>query len=211
MNYLERPLRDYLEDAASGRPTPGGGSVSALVGALGVTMAEMAANFTLGREKFREVAPAVEELLGLLGDARGKLLDLVEKDIAAYGEVSSAYALPRGSEVEKAARTAAIQEALRVALRAPLEAMQVVTAALEATRQLAEVANPNLLSDVGVAAELLLGALRGARLNVDVNLAYLKDEEVVRSARREADGLQDQARRLHQETVQVVGGRLSRR
>lgn len=211
MNYLERPLRDYLEDAASGRPTPGGGSVSALVGALGVTMAEMAANFTLGREKFREVAPAVEELLGLLGDARGKLLDLVEKDIAAYGEVSSAYALPRGSEAEKAARTAAIQEALRVALRAPLEAMQVVTAALEATRQLAEVANPNLLSDVGVAAELLLGALRGARLNVDVNLAYLKDEEVVRSARREADGLQGQARRLHQETVQVVGGRLSRR
>lgn len=210
MNYLERPLRDYLEDAASGRPTPGGGSVSALAGALGVTMAEMAAQFTLGREKFRDVAPEVERLLATLSKARGRLLDLMEKDIAAYGEVSSAYALPRGTAEEKAARTAAIQAALRAALAAPLEAMRVVVAALEAARRLVDLANPNLTSDVGVAAELLLGALRGARLNVDVNLAYLKDEQVVTEARREADDLQARALRLHQETLQEVARRLSR-
>lgn len=210
MNYLEKPLRDYVETAASGQPTPGGGSVSALAGALGVTMAEMAANFTLGKEKFRDVAPQVMELLAALTDARVKLLDLMGKDIAAYGEVSSAYALARGTDEEKAARTQAIQEALAVALGAPLEAMRVAAAALAATRRLVDVANPNLISDVGVAAELLLGALRGARLNVDVNLAYLKDEDLIGRSRREADGLEAEARRLHDETVDVVGQRLSR-
>lgn len=209
MSYLEKPLRDYVAAAASGQPTPGGGSVSALAGALGVTMAEMAANFTLGKEKFRDVAPQVTELLSALTDARAKLLDLMEKDIAAYANVSSAYALPRGTDEEKAARTQAIQEALAVALAAPLEAVRVTAAALAATRRLVDVANPNLISDVGVAAELLLGALRGARLNVDVNLAYLKDEDLVGRSRREADSLEAEARRLHDETVEVVAQRLS--
>ena len=210
MNYLERPLRDYLETSASGQPTPGGGSVSALAGALGVTMAEMAANFTLGREKFRDVAPTVMELLGALTDARIKLLDLMQKDIAAYGEVSAAYGMSRGTEEQKATRTQAIQEALVVALGAPLEAMRVLASALDGTRRLAELANPNLISDVGVAAELLLGALRGARLNVDVNLAYLKDSGLVGRRRQEADALEREARRLHNETVEVVSRKLSR-
>ncbi len=197
-------MRENLEPAASGQPTPGGGSVSALVGALGVTMAEMAANFTVGKEKLRDVALQVTELLSALTDARANLLDLMEKDIAAYAEVSSAYSLPRGTDEDKAARTQAIQEALAVALAAPLEAMQVTVAALEAARKLVDIANPNLISDVGVAAELLLGAMRGARLNVDVNLAYLKDTVLIDRTRREADALETGGRRLHGETLAAV-------
>jgi len=210
VNYLERPLRTYLEDAASGRPTPGGGSVSALAGALGVTMAEMAANFTLGREQFRAVAPEVMELASVLTGARSKLLDLMEKDIAAYGQVASAYGRPRVTEEEKAARARAVQEALVVALEAPLAAMRVAAGALAATRRLVEVANPNLLSDVGVAAELLWGALRGARLNVDVNLAHLRDEGLVRRFRTEADALEAEARTARAETVEIVSRKLQR-
>jgi len=210
VNYLERPLRTYLEDAASGRPTPGGGSVSALAGALGVTMAEMAANFTLGREQFRDVAPEVMELVTALTGVRSKLLDLMEKDIVAYGQVASAYGRPRATEEEKAARARAIQEALAVALEAPLAAMRVATEALAATRRLVEVANPNLVSDVGVAAELLWGALRGARLNVDVNLAHLKDEGLVGRFRREADALEAEARTSRAETVEIVSRKLQR-
>jgi len=210
VNYLERPLRTYLEDAASGRPTPGGGSVSALAGALGVTMAEMAANFTLGREQFRDVAPEVMELASVLTGARSELLDLMEKDIAAYGQVASAYGRPRATEEEKAARARAVQEALVVALEAPLAAMRVVAGALAATRRLVEAANPNLLSDVGVAAELLWGALRGARLNVDVNLAHLRDEGLVRRFRTEADALEAEARTARAETVEIVSRKLQR-
>ena len=210
MSYLDEPLRKYLDDAASGEPTPGGGSVSALVGACGVTMAEMAANFTLGREKFRDVEPEVMELLLVLRDARVKLLDLVEKDMQAYGQVSAAYAMPRGAEGEKEARTQAIQEALGVALAVPLEAMRVMHSALEADRRLVDIANPNLISDVGVAAELLLGALRGARLNVDINLAFLKNETLVGRSRQEADVLEGEGQRLHDETAGVVANKLSR-
>ena len=210
MSYLDEPLRKYLDDAASGEPTPGGGSVSALVGACGVTMAEMAANFTLGREKFRDVEPEVMELLLVLRDARVKLLDLVEKDMQAYGQVSAAYAMPRGAEGEKEARTQAIQEALGVALAVPLEAMRVMHSALEADRRLVDIANPNLISDVGVAAELLLGALRGARLNVDINLAFLKNETLVGRSRQEADVLEAEGQRLHDETAGVVANKLSR-
>jgi len=210
VSYLDKPLRDYLKDAASGEPTPGGGSVSALAAALGVTMAEMAGNFTLGRDKFRDVAPQVMELETALRDTRVKLLDLMEKDMQAYGKVSAAYGMPRETDEQKAARTQAIQEALALALAAPLEAMRAVAAALEATRQLVEIANPNLISDVGVAAELLLGALGGARFNVDVNLAYLKDEDLISRSRQEVDALEAEARRLHDETVAVVTQNLSR-
>ena len=210
MSYLEKPLRYYLEDAASGEPTPGGGSVSALAAALGVTMGEMAANFTLGREKFREVEPEVKELLATLTEARGSLLQLMEEDIASYGQVSAAYSLLRATAEEKSARTQAIQQALARALAVPLEAMRVVAAALAAVRQLANIANPNLISDVGVSAELLLGALRGARLNVDVNLTYLKDEGLIRSSRQEAESLEAEARRLHGETLGRVRAKLSR-
>jgi formiminotetrahydrofolate cyclodeaminase len=173
-------------------------------------MAEMAANFTLGREQFRDVAPEVMELASVLTGARSKLLDLMEKDIAAYGQVASAYGRPRATEEEKAARARAVQEALVVALEAPLAAMRVVAGALAATRRLVEAANPNLLSDVGVAAELLWGALRGARLNVDVNLAHLRDEGLVRRFRTEADALEAEARTARAETVEIVSRKLQR-
>jgi formiminotetrahydrofolate cyclodeaminase len=210
VNYLEKPLRAYLEDAASGRPTPGGGSVSALAGALGVTMAEMAANFTLGREQFRDVAPEVMELLAVLTGSRSKFLDLMAKDIAAYSEVAAAYGRPRATPEEKAARAQAIQEALVVALEAPLATMRVAAEALAVVRRLVDVANPNLLSDVAVAAELVWGAVRGGRLNVDVNLAHLKDEGLVARFRREADALEAEARTARGETVDIVSRKLQR-
>jgi glutamate formiminotransferase/formiminotetrahydrofolate cyclodeaminase len=88
--------------------------------------------------------------------------------------------------------------------------MRVVAGALAATRRLVEAANPNLLSDVGVAAELLWGALRGARLNVDVNLAHLRDEGLVRRFRTEADALEAEARTARAETVEIVSRKLQR-
>jgi len=210
MSYLERPLREYLEDAASGKPTPGGGSVSALSAALGVTMAQMTANFTVGRDKFRDVEKQVKELLGTLGEVRAGLLELMEKDMQVYGQVSSAYSLPRESAEEKAKRTEAVQQALAGALAVPLEVMQTTARALEATRRLADIGNPNLISDVGVAAELLFGALKGARLNVDVNLAYLSNEELLKRSRNEAEALEARSVRLHDEIVEIVRNKLSR-
>jgi glutamate formiminotransferase/formiminotetrahydrofolate cyclodeaminase len=173
-------------------------------------MAEMAANFTLGREQFRAVAPEVMELLAILTGDRSKFLDLMEKDITAYSEVAAAYARPRATPEEKAARAQAVQEALLVALEAPLATMRVAAEALAAVRRLVELANPNLLSDVAVAAELVWGSLGGARLNVDVNLAHLKDEGLVARFRREAEALEAEARTAWGETVEIVSRKLQR-
>jgi len=204
--YADRPLIDYINDAASNNPTPGGGSVSALVGALGSTMAQMAANFTVGKEKFRDVEDEVQELLGRCKDACSRLLDLMEEDIAAYSIVTGAYRMPRETQEEKEARSAKIQEALTEAMQAPLEVCRQCLYLMQAGRSLAEVANPNLASDVGVAAVFTRAAFQGAKLNVLVNLANIKDKELVLMTRSEIEDAENEIEGLARATLEKVHG-----
>jgi formiminotetrahydrofolate cyclodeaminase len=206
--YLTRPMQDYLDEAASNAPTPGGGSVSALAGALGTTMASMAANFTVGKKKFQEVEGEVKQLLGELDSAHTELLKAMQSDTEAYAEVGAAYGMPRGTDEEKAARREAIQRALKLAMRPPLEAMRSCAEALRATRRLLDIANPNLITDVGVAALLLEAAARGAHLNVAVNLKGLKDEKLVSETEGECARLLDECERLAREVVGGVAGKI---
>jgi len=185
--YMKRPLEEYLADASSNAPTPGGGSVSALAAALGTTMASMAANFTVGKKKYADVEEEVRGLLARLAEARDRLTAAVQADTEAYAKVSAAYGMPKSSDEEKAARKVAIQAGLKAAMQPPLEALRASRAAMTATRRLLDVANKNLITDVGVAAILLEAAARGAYLNVAINLKSLKDEETVAAARAECD------------------------
>lgn len=166
-------VRQYVERLASGEATPGGGSATALVGALGAALGEMVGNFTRDKDGWDKVAPSLEELTR----RREALLDLTDRDAEAYGSVSAAYALPRGDEAQKAARTEAIQAALKQAAQVPLQVIDHVAATVNELPILLEHGNPNLLSDVGVAADLCQSALRCAWLNVEVNLSCLKDED----------------------------------
>jgi formiminotetrahydrofolate cyclodeaminase len=202
--YIGRPMRDYIEEAASNAPTPGGGSVSALAAALGTTMASMAANFTVGKKKFADVEAQVKELLGELGAERAKLLDATQRDTEAYAGVGAAYGMPKGTDEEKAARKAAIQKALVGAMAPPLEALRSSVEALRATRGLLDIANPNLITDVGVAAILLEAAARGAQLNVAINLKSIKDDELVEKTRAEVATALEEARRLEREVAEGV-------
>ena len=202
--YADRPLTDYINDAASNDPTPGGGSVSALVGALGSTMARMAANFTVGKEKFKDVEDEVKELLGRCKDACSRFLDLMEEDIAAYSIVTSAYRMPRETQEEKEVRSAKIQEALTEAMQVPLEVCRQCLYMMQAGRSLVEVANPNLASDVGVAAVFTRAAFQGAKLNVLVNLANIKDKELVLMTRNEIDDAESEIAGLAEATLEKV-------
>lgn len=166
-------VRQYVEQLASGAPTPGGGSATALLGALGTALGEMAGNFTRNKEGWEMVATSLEELQR----RREALLDLTDRDAEAYGAVSTAYALPKGDEGQKAARTAAIQAALKQAAQVPLQVIDHVVATVNELPILLEHGNANLVSDVGVAADFCQSALRCAWLNVEINLAHLKDEE----------------------------------
>jgi formiminotetrahydrofolate cyclodeaminase len=182
--YRDEPIAKYLADAAAGIPAPGGGSVSALTGALGAAMACMASNFTIGKKKFRDVEPEAKALLGKFQAGANELLALVDRDVAAYTTVSAAYGLPKETEDEKHARHAAIQDALEVALAEPLATARQCLALLQVLDRLVEIANPSLISDVGVAAILLEAALRGAKINVEVNLKGLDNKAFI----QETDG-----------------------
>jgi formiminotetrahydrofolate cyclodeaminase len=177
--YIDRPLKDYVETAASKASTPGGGSVSALAGALGTTMASMAANFTVGKKKYADVQDSIKEQLAKLDAVRGTLLAAMQRDTEAYAEVSAAYGMPKDDDEQKKARTAAIQKALKVAMEPPLEALRAARDGIVATRRLLDIANKNLITDVGVAALLLEAGARGAYYNVAINLNGLKDAELV--------------------------------
>ncbi len=207
--YISRPLQEYLDEAASNRPTPGGGSVSSLAAALGSTMASMAANFTVGRKKFSEVEPQVKELLARLDEARAKLLDAMQLDTEAYAAVGAAYSGPKTTDEEKAARREAIQKALKGAMEPPLASVRASLEALRATRGLLDVANPNLITDVGVAAVLLEAAARGAYLNVAINLKSIKDADLVEKTRAEAVSALEEAKRLEGEVASGVKLRLT--
>jgi len=208
--YVDRPLREYLEEAASNAPTPGGGSVGALCGALGTTMASMAANFTVGKKKYKDVEPEVKELLGKLGDARARLLEATQRDTEAYAGVGAAYSLPKATDEEKAARKAAIQSALREAMCPPHEALRAAVDALRATRRLLDIANRNLITDVGVAALLLEAGARSAWLNVAINLNGIDDEALVSNTRAACEAALEETARLARETAEGVDAALAK-
>lgn len=202
--YSGGPIKKYLDDAASGNPTPGGGSVSALVGALGATMACMAANFTVGKKKYRDVEEECKQILGRCEQQYKTLLELTDADTSAYSHVSQAYGMPKDTPEQKAARTEAIQKALHVAMDVPLKAFRACAAVIEDLDRLADIANRNLISDVGVAALHVYAGLRGCKLNVEINLAFIKDQEFVARNQEEIDAADARAQRIADTVIDKV-------
>jgi formiminotetrahydrofolate cyclodeaminase len=191
MSYLHAALEKYVCDAAARKPAPGGGSVSALAGALAAAMGEMAANFTAGNEKFASVQGEVEADLRELALCRERLLSLMDADVEAYEAVSAAYRMPRKTPEAKAARAEAVQHAITEAMKVPLDIMRQCARVADVSVGLADIANPNLITDVGVSAILAEAACAAAKLNVEINLKSLTDAGLARQTAREIEGLME--------------------
>ena len=179
MKLTDQPVSALLAAIRDPRPTPGGGSAAALAAAVGTSLLTMVAAMPKHRAASEE---DVERLLAAgrrCRDLSQRLESLVDEDSAAYDAVIAAYRLPRTSEEERAERHRQIQAALRAAAEAPLDVMRRCGEAIEAAATVARFGNPNASSDIGVALELLLAAGRGARLNVEINLASLDDGDYV--------------------------------
>jgi formiminotetrahydrofolate cyclodeaminase len=180
----DQPIRHFLDALASEAPTPGGGGAAALCGALGAALVSMTANLTVGRKNYQDVEAEMQTLLRRSEDLRAQLTALIDEDAGAFDQVSAAYKLPRGSEEEKQARSAAIQAALQAASDPPLRMVEAARQVLELSVPAAQRGNANLVSDAAVAAYLALAAMQGARLNVEINLRSIKDEAFVAAGRR---------------------------
>jgi methenyltetrahydrofolate cyclohydrolase len=196
MSYLSDPLTTYLDDLASGKPAPGGGSAAALAGALGAALGSMVANFTVGKEKFAAVEADAQAALAECERLRKGLSELLQADVQAYGRYSQAAKLPKVTDEEKAHRQAVIQEALEAAANVPMEVCRKSLEVLEVCNKLLSIGNPNLISDVGCAAELAYAALRCALLNVEVNHAFIKNEAYIEEQREELPELLEAAGKL---------------
>jgi formiminotetrahydrofolate cyclodeaminase len=178
-------LEDWLERLASSAPTPGGGAAAALAAATGAALVEMVVSLTVGKSAYVEHEPHVQPIGEQARALRRRALELAAADEVAFDQVMAAYALPRQTDVEKAARSAAIQAATADAARPPLEIAEVAARVIELAAALPGRSNRNVLSDVGVAAALAGAALESAAINVEVNLGALKDEGVRDGLRKE--------------------------
>jgi len=176
------PLHTLLDRLSSSDPVPGGGSVAAIAGAMGAALVAMVAELTIGRADYSEHELTVRELLAAALERRQLLLALAEEDASAYQSVVAARRMPRETEPQREARAAALRTAMIAAARVPLQVANVAAEVLELASRIAPIGNRNAVSDAGVAAQLSGAALRGALLNVRINLPYLPADEPLRES-----------------------------
>lgn len=172
-------LKQFADKTAATDAVPGGGSVSALAGALAAALAAMVAGLTLTKETFAAVAPQMEALRRNAADLQSKLLAAVDRDSESYQAVLAAFRLPKGTQTETQARTAAIQEAFKKACRVPLQVAEMAGQVADLAVQAARDGNPDLITDAGVSTLLACAAALGALMNVRINLAAINDDHLV--------------------------------
>jgi glutamate formiminotransferase/formiminotetrahydrofolate cyclodeaminase len=177
-SLLKMNLREFCNETLSDSPAPGGGSVAALMGALGVSLGGMVANLSAGKRGWEGKLSYFSDWAVKAQQLKDELLFLVDEDTAAFNKVMDAFALPKESADEKAARSAAIQQANKYAAEIPLRVMETAFKSYQLLGEMAEKGNPASISDVGVGLLALRACIDGAAMNVRINLAGLKDEEL---------------------------------
>ena len=203
-------VRDLLAHLASSDPTPGGGSASARGGTLAAALVAMVARLTEGRTTSDQAAALVHETLTAANAGQAELLDLVTLDADAYGAVVRARRMPRESDEERSARTAALADANRVATDVPLRTARAGMGVLEIAEPLVAVGNPNAISDLGVAAPLAAACVKGGVLNVRINLPSLAPDDPLREAlAAELDILDERAAAAEMRIAAAVTGRMA--
>ena len=201
---IDMTCKGFAEETASESPAPGGGSISAYMGALGAALGTMVANLSSHKagwdDRWEEFSDWAEKGQTVMQE----LLHLVDEDTAAFNRIMAVFAMPRSTDEEKAVRSAALQEATLYATEVPLRTMRAALAVFPIVRAMAEEGNPNSVSDAGVGALAARSAAFGARLNVRINAAGLKDRAKADALVSEADALAAEAARLETEVLEIV-------
>jgi formiminotetrahydrofolate cyclodeaminase len=206
--YPQESLQTYLDDAASGKPAPGGGSVSACVGALGAALVAMVCNLTIGKEKFAAVEDQVRDLVVKANDVRARLEKLLQDDTVAYNGVIAAYRMPKETDEEKAARHTAVQDGLIVAADVPLNICRAAVEVGRLSKVAAEIGNPGAVTDAGIGAILAEAAAQGGALNVAINLGSIEDQAYIVAARAEMDVILKETADLRAEVLRITYDKL---
>lgn len=192
MKLTDLKITEFLEKTYGSDPVPGGGSVSALCGALAASLGQMVTGLTIGRKKYADVEEDMLRLAPEMEEARNKFVTFIDEDAAAYQVVFDAFKLPKATDEEKAVRKEAIQKATLAAALVPLEVARTAVGIMDSIQEIAVKGNKNAITDCCVAMMCARTAAFGAILNVRINLAGLDDRAV-------ADQLEDECMALHDE------------
>lgn len=176
---VSMPLTDFADETASESPAPGGGSIAAYVGALGVSLATMVANLSSHKKGWDDRWEEFSTWADVGEKYKNELVKLVDADTKAFNLIMTAFGLPKSTEEEKAARKKAIQEATKFAIEIPFKVMQAAFASMDIIKAMAEIGNPNSVSDAGVGALCVRSAVMGAFMNVRINAAGYEDKNFV--------------------------------
>lgn len=205
---IDMTCKGFAEETASESPAPGGGSISAYMGALGAALGTMVANLSSHKagwderwEYFSNWAEQGQQIMN-------ELLHLVDEDTAAFNKIMDVFAMPKGTDEEKAARAAALQEATLYATQVPLQTVKTVARVFPLVKAMAEEGNPNSVSDAGVGALAARSAVMGAVLNVKINAGGLKDRAVAEQLVKEAEEIAAMAQAEETEILKIVNSKI---
>ena len=201
-------LRAFANETAKDSPAPGGGSISAYVGALGASLGTMVANLSAGKRgwdgRIEEFSAWAEKGQNL----KNNLLTLVDEDTNAFNQIMNAFRLPKGTDGEKAARSQAIQDATKYAIEVPLRTMEVASEVFVLAEAMVKEGNPNSVTDAGVGALCARAAVHGAWMNVKINVKDLKDKKLAETFLERAEGIAKHADELEHRIVKMVEGKI---
>jgi len=201
-------LRQFCNETLSDSPAPGGGSVAALMGALGASLGGMVANLSAGKRGWDDKLEYFSEMAVRGQQLKDELLFLVDEDTAAFNKVMAAFGLPKESAEEKAARSKAIQSANKYAAEIPLRVMETASKSYELLAAMADKGNPASISDVGVGLLATRACIDGAAMNVRINLSSVKDENAKSVLQEQMDRISRESEERFQAARQIVEGKL---
>ncbi len=204
MKLAELTTAGFADLLASDGPAPGGGSAAALEGALGAALTAMVCSLTVGKKKYAEYEGLVQAAQAKANDLKARFVDVMDRDTEAFNVVSAAFGMPKATDEEKAARSAAIQKGLEGCTKTPFEMMELAVETLELTASILGKSNDSAASDLGVSALSLRAAIQGAWLNVLINIGSLKDKELAEDYRAKGEALLAKALPLADEIYNTV-------
>lgn len=201
-------IQTFLDELAGKTSTPGGGGAAAVSGAMGAALISMVANFTVGKKGYEDVDDEARAMLDRSETLRAKLTDAIKDDVEVFNRVMGAYAMPKETDAEQAARAVEIQSALKAATEVPLECARLCREVINLGRPVAEKGNNNVISDVGVAVLAGYAGLKSAALNVYINIGAIKDQEFADDRRQKLEQLLDGMEALKDEVYALVKRKL---
>ena len=197
-------VRELWERAGSDSPTPGGGSIAALMGATGASLIIKFCNLTLGRDKFKGVEGKFREAKEKVEDVSSQLTKLCDRDTEAFNGVMQAFRMPKTTDEEIQRRKDALQQAFREAIEVPYQTAELCLALLQICQEVVEEGNPNAISDLGVGCLACWAGLEGAILNVKINLPSLKDSVFVEDMQAKVQSISQNGEAVRSQVLHSV-------